>query len=311
MPRLPAPSFVEPMLLASGVDLPSDESWWAELKLDGARGQLRIVDGSATLRTRHGRCCDSEFPEIVAAAARLPDVIPDGEFVLPGDHGGPDFAALRARLGARPGRARSLANARPATFYAFDVMWHKGTDLRGRSLVERRGVLESLPLTGTVAFVETHPGQAQAVLDFARDQQLEGIVVKRSDSVYRSGRSASWRKFKIRHAEQVWVTAWIPGGPGQLDRYWVGRAVAGRIVPSGEVSFGLKPGQASELRPILHAADLGIRGKRGLRPVAPVIAMTVAGHGPTSGWLRDPVITDVHVEPSGPQIERGPALTFD
>jgi bifunctional non-homologous end joining protein LigD len=167
-------------------------------------------------------------------------------------------------------------------------MWHKGIDLRGRPLVERRSVLETLPLTGAVVLVETHPGQAKAVLDFARDQHLEGIVVKRSDSLYRSGRSASWQKFKIRHAEQVWVTAWIPGGPGQLDRYWVGRSVAGKVVPTGEVSFGLKPGQASKLRPTLHAADLGIRGKRGLRPVAPVIAMTVAGPGPTSGWLRDP-----------------------
>jgi bifunctional non-homologous end joining protein LigD len=150
-------------------------------------------------------------------------------------------------------------------------MWHKGIDLRGRPLVERRSVLESVPLTGAAVLVETHPGQAQAVLDFARDQQLEGIVVKRSDSLYCSGRSAAWQKFKIRHAERVWVTAWIPGGPGQLDRYWVGRSVAGRIVPFGEVSFGLKPGQAAELRPILRAADLGIRGKRRLRPVAPVM----------------------------------------
>jgi bifunctional non-homologous end joining protein LigD len=125
MPRLPAPSFVEPMLLASGMDLPSDESWWAELKLDGARGQLRIVDGAATLRTRHGRCCDNEFPEIVAAAARLPDVILDGEIVLPGDHGGPDFAALRARLGARPGRARSLACHLPGGWVLATILWSR------------------------------------------------------------------------------------------------------------------------------------------------------------------------------------------
>jgi hypothetical protein len=99
----------------------------------------------------------------------------------------------------------------------------------------------------------------------------------------------------------VWVTAWMPGGPGQHDRYWVGRHVAGRrLIPSGEVSFGLKPGQASKLRPILHAADLGKRAKYGLRIVAPVIAMTVASHGPSSGWMRDPVITDIRIDPSGP-----------
>lgn len=111
-----APGFIEPMLLTAGVDLPAGNSWWAQLKLDGARGQLRVVDGSAALRTRHGRRCDSEFPEIAAAAEALPDVILDGEIVQPGEHGDPDFAALRARLGARPARARSLAITRPAAF---------------------------------------------------------------------------------------------------------------------------------------------------------------------------------------------------
>jgi len=294
------PGFVEPMLLASGSELPQGESWWAELKLDGARGQLRVTNGAATLRTRHGRRCDRDFPEIIAAAHGLPEVILDGEIVVPGDNAGPDFAALRTRLGASAHRARALAAARPAVFYVFDAIWHEATDLRAYPLSERRHVLETLPLTGAVIPVATYPGQAQAVLDFARGQFLEGIVVKRADSLYHSGRSTAWQKFKIRHQMRVWVTAWIPGSAGELDRYWVGRPVAGKLVPTGEVSFGLRPGQASELRRILQAADLGTRGKHGLRPVAPVVAMTVAGHGPPSGWLRDPVITEVHIDPSGP-----------
>lgn len=66
-----APGFVEPMLLASGLELPSDDAWWAELKLDGARGQLRVIDRMPTRRTRRGRRCDGEFPEIPAAVAGL------------------------------------------------------------------------------------------------------------------------------------------------------------------------------------------------------------------------------------------------
>src|SRR5258706_8341964 len=136
-----APGFVEPMLLAAGRDVPSDAGWWAELKLDGARGQLRVIDGAPALRTRRGRRCDAEFPEILAAAAGLPDVILDGEIVLFGDDGGPDFAALRARLGADAVRVRALATTRPAVFYAFDVIWHEGMDLRGCPLVARRRIL--------------------------------------------------------------------------------------------------------------------------------------------------------------------------
>jgi bifunctional non-homologous end joining protein LigD len=299
MHRREAPGFVEPMLLASGSELPSDDAWWAELKLDGARGQLRVVDKVPALRTRRGRRCDGQFPEILAAATGLPDVILDGEIVLPGQDGGPDFAALRARLAARAGRVRVAAATRPALFYAFDVIWYQGRDLRRCPLFERRRTLESLPLSGAVALVDTHPGQAAAVLAFAREHLLEGVVVKHADSRYRCGRSTAWQKFKIRHPERVWVTAWLPGGRGELDRYWVGRPVDGRLVPSGEVSYGLTPDQACTLRDILHAADLGTRRGHGPRPVAPVVAMTVAGHGRRSGPLRDPVVTALDIDPSG------------
>jgi bifunctional non-homologous end joining protein LigD len=202
---------------------------------------LRVIDGAPALRTRRGRRCDAEFPEIPAAAAGLPDVILVGEIVLFGDDGGPDFAALRARLGAHAVRARAAATTRPAVFFAFDVLWHKGKDLRGCPLVDRRRILESMPLSGAVVLVDTHPGQAATVLAFAREHFLEGAVVKRADSLYRSGRSTAWQKFKVRHPERVWITAWLPGGPGEPDRYWVGRPVNGTIVPSGEVSYGLTP----------------------------------------------------------------------
>jgi ATP-dependent DNA ligase len=99
------PMFVEPMLLATGRELPTTHLWWAELKLDGARGQLRVADGVASLRTRIGRRCNSEFPEIIAAAAGLPDLTLDGEIVVLGDDGSPDFSALRARLGTRGQRS--------------------------------------------------------------------------------------------------------------------------------------------------------------------------------------------------------------
>jgi bifunctional non-homologous end joining protein LigD len=293
-----APDFVEPMLLSTGSQLPSGAGWLAQLKLDGARGQLRISRGSVELRTRRGRRCESEFPEIVAVSRGLPDVVLDGEIVVLNHNNEPDFAALRTRLGTSAKRAAHSAALRPATFFAFDVLWHKATDLRNRPLSHRRTVLESLPLRGAVAGVDFYAGGAGAVMEFARARRLEGVVVKRADSVYRSGRSAAWQKFKIRTSERLWVTAWRPGRPGELDRYWVGRPVDGRLTPVGEVSFGLKRGQAAGLRRILQAASLD-RRRQGLMVVAPVVAMTVEAHGP-GGWLRDPIITRVDVELAGP-----------
>ena len=106
------PAFVEPMLLTPGTQLPSGEQWLAQLKLDGARGQMRVVRGVVELRTRHGRRCESELPEIVAAERRLPDAVLDGEVVVLNDDGAPDLAAVRSRLGASAKRASHAAVVR-------------------------------------------------------------------------------------------------------------------------------------------------------------------------------------------------------
>lgn len=298
MAQCQAPGFVEPMLLSRGVELPVGDGWLAQLKLDGARGQLRVVDGSVELRTRRGRRCESEFPELARAASVLPDVVLDGEIVVLDRRGTPDFTALRSRLGASARRAAHATATMPASFFAFDVLWHNGHDLRSRPLTARREVLESLPLTGVIAAVDFHAGGAAHVMEFAHKHRLEGVVVKRADSLYQSGRrSPAWQKFKIRTAERVWVTAWRPGGPGELDRYWVGRPTDGRLAPTGEVSLGLQPGQAARLRRSLQAASLS-QGRHGLIPVVPVVTMTVESHG-SGDWLRDPIITRVDLDPTG------------
>jgi hypothetical protein len=76
--------------------------------------------------------------------------------------------------------------------------------------------------------------------------------------------------------------------------------VDGTPQPTGEVSYRLGAGQAAALRPILQAASLAAQGRNGLTPVAPVVAMTVESHGRTTGWLRDPIITAVEIQPAGP-----------
>lgn len=184
------------------------------------------------------------------------------------------------------------------------MLWHQGCDLRTQPLSARRTILENLPTSPAVGRVDTYPGGAADVWAFAREHQLEGVVVKRADSRYRSGRSTAWQKFKLRHRQLVWVTAWRPGGPAEPDRYRVSRHdPGGALSPAGEVGFGLHPGQAAALRPILYPASLGPRRRNGLIPVAPVLAMTVESHGPPAGWLRDPIITGVHLLPSGPDPE--------
>jgi len=288
-------------LLGTGVNLPTGNDTVAEIKLDGCRGQLRVVEGGPALRTRPGRRCDHEFPEITRAATGLPDVILDGEIVVFGADGAPDFPAVRDRLGARARRAATAAMLRPATFMAFDLLWYQDRDLRGLPLRERRAVLETIPLTGQLSVVEAFAGKAAEVMAFAEQNDLEGIAVKRADSIYRSGRSKAWLKFKIRRPERVWITAWIPGGPGEPDRYWVSRPDGLRLAPAGEITFGLRPGDAAALRRLLAAAELDHPRRHTLRPVHPVVSMTVAAHGRRGGILRDGVIKGFEVFPDGPR----------
>ncbi len=99
----------------------------------------------------------------------------------------------------------------------------------------------------------------------------------------------------------MWVTAWLPGGPGELARYWAGRAINGKLEPTGEVSYGLRLGQAVALRQILNAASLDSRRRDGVIQVAPVVTLTIESRGREGDWLRDPIITEVHVDPSGPE----------
>ena len=96
------PVFIAPMLLTPGA-VPSGEAWALEVKWDGCRAQLRY-DGSVALRTRHGRECSADFPELAEIASALGKhrVTLDGELVCLRSDGRPDFARLRRRPKAGP-----------------------------------------------------------------------------------------------------------------------------------------------------------------------------------------------------------------
>ena len=108
------------MLLTPG-EAPAGEQWAAEVKWDGIRAQARLDRGRLTVRSRPGRDCTQEFPELgqLAAIVRRHSLLLDGELVCLAPDGAPDFAALRRRLTGSRQRGRAV----PATLMIFDV-WH-------------------------------------------------------------------------------------------------------------------------------------------------------------------------------------------
>ena len=204
------PDFVEPQLAKLVERAPGHAGWGQEVKFDGYRLQLRVEDGTATLRTRKGLDWTSRFEAIAEQAARLPDCILDGEAVALDSHQAPDFAALQAALSE--GRSDKLI------FFAFDLLFAGGEDLRPLPLRERKTRLKDL-LDGmkgkhpALRYVDHFETAGDAVLDSACRMHLEGIVSKELDAPYRSGRGGSWVKAKCRAGHEVVIGGWTSEGP--------------------------------------------------------------------------------------------------
>ena len=200
------PPFVEPQL-ATMVDKPPAGSGWAhEIKFDGYRMQLRVCGGTATLLSRKGLDWSAKFPEIVAAGAGLGEGIVDGEVAALDHTGAPDFAALQAAI--------SNSQTGNLVFFAFDQLFDGRDDLRGRPLAERKSVLAARLAKAPVnlRYVDHFITAGDAVLLSACRMDLEGIVSKKLDAPYTSGRSESWVKSKCRHGHEVVIGGWTSNG---------------------------------------------------------------------------------------------------
>ena len=184
--------FVEPCLPSKAEQPPSGPLWVHEIKHDGYRLMVRR-DGSRIVRcfTRNGNDWTDRFPAIVETATQLraTSFLIDGEAVIIGDDGTPDFRALR-----------SQHRDHEAVLVAFDLLERDGEDLRDLPLIERKRRLGRLigktKNRRAIQYGEHLKGNGASVLDYACRLGLEGIVSKRVGAPYRSGPSKTWLKSK-------------------------------------------------------------------------------------------------------------------
>jgi bifunctional non-homologous end joining protein LigD len=292
------PRFVAPMLARSG-QVPVGDRWAVEVKFDGMRLQLRSDGHAVCLRSRPGRDCSEEFPELAAIASALGRhrVLLDGELVCLEANGSPDFASLRRRLRAPGDRARRNAEQAPATFLAFDVLHLDGHSTRELPYERRRELLLDLALDGPGWRTPRHfISETDEVLAATRDHGLEGVVAKRLGSPYLPGaRNGAWVKHKHRRTETFLVSGWSPPERRRPESLLLARAGSdGNSEPAGSVPFVLANGQIDDARRQLETLVLPPtrRGQR-IRRLAAGIRATVAFHGPTRGPVRDPILRAV------------------
>jgi bifunctional non-homologous end joining protein LigD len=271
------PDFIEPQLTTALEKPPAGPGWAHEIKFDGYRMQLRTLGGKATLLTRKGLDWSSKFPEIVAAGARLGDGIIDGEVVALDHTGAPDFAALQAAI--------STAKTKDLVFFVFDQMFSGKEDWRPLPLVERKTRLQS-NLKGAAAnirYVDHFVTAGDAVLLSACRMDLEGIVSKKLDAPYQSGRGESWFKSKCRQGHEVVIGGWTTTGDA-FRSLIAGVNRDGELVHVGRIGTGFGRDVVAQIMPRLKALETDVspfKGKGAPRKAAGV------------HWVRPELVAEI------------------
>jgi bifunctional non-homologous end joining protein LigD len=242
------PAFVEPQLTKLLEKPPTGPGWAHEIKFDGYRMQLRTVGGKATLLSRKGLDWSSKFPEIVEAGAGLGDGMMDGEVCALDHTGAPDFSALQAAI--------SNGNTKDLVFFVFDQMFDGKEDLRPLPLTDRKARLEAHVADAPVniRYVDHFITAGDAVLLSACRMELEGIVSKRLDAPYQSGRSESWAKSKCRQGHEVVIGGWTTTGDN-FRSLICGVNRDGELVHVGRVGTGFGRDTVSRIMPKLKALE--------------------------------------------------------
>ena len=244
------PDFIAPQLCETLARPPSGAGWLHEIKFDGYRIQMRILDGEVTLKTRKGLDWTAKYPAIARAAGKLPDAIIDGEICALDENGAPDFAALQAAL--------SEGSTDALVYFAFDFLFEGGEDLRALPLADRKSRLQRF-LTDAgedarLRFVEHFETGGEAVLRSACRLSLEGIVSKRADAPYSSGRTETWAKSKCRAGHEVVIGAYATTN-GNFRSLLVGVNRGDKFVYVGRVGTGYGAAKVRDLWPKLKAVE--------------------------------------------------------
>jgi bifunctional non-homologous end joining protein LigD len=193
--------------LATLVDGPprDPDNWVYEIKFDGYRLLARIDGASVRLFTRNGNDWTDKLTGLQAALkkAKLPPGWYDGEIVVLGDSGVPDFGALQNSFDDR--------KTQDIVYFLFDLPYGAGYDLRQVPLVERRAVLEAALTkveSDAIRFSSVFDAPPESVVSSACRLGLEGVIAKKRDSVYRSARSADWIKLKCSLRQEFVIGGW-------------------------------------------------------------------------------------------------------
>jgi bifunctional non-homologous end joining protein LigD len=257
----PLPEKLKPMLATPG-ELPADDAQWAfEVKWDGVRAMSFVDGGRIRMQSRNDKEFIGSFPEFRELGAHLGSrqCVLDGEIVVMGENGIPDFGRLQHRLHLTNDSAiKRLAATSPASYVVFDVLHLEGRSLTSLSYDERRLRLEGLHLSGN-SFVTAdayRDVKGADILKATKEAGLEGVVAKRRNSTYVPGiRSDAWIKVKNVRTQEAVIGGWTEGAgnrEGSLGALLLGVPMGRGLRYVGKVGTGFGEDDRAELMDILR-----------------------------------------------------------
>jgi bifunctional non-homologous end joining protein LigD len=235
------PMSLEPMLATLGSTVPSGSDWLYEVKWDGYRALCFIEGGKVRMVSRRGTKLDKQFAAVAQSlgqSVKADTAVIDGEVVALDDNGNPSFQRLQNLTGF--GTKPAVKGALPVlNFFAFDLLYLNGYDLRKAALIDRRQLLISILLpSDVVRYSEHFVGKGDELLKAVRAKGLEGIIAKQAQSRYESKRSASWIKIKVTCQQDFVVCGFILGEREPFGALVLGYFKNKKLVYAGNVGSG-------------------------------------------------------------------------
>ena len=268
----PMPVRLEPMLATLSRDLPEGAEWSYEIKWDGFRGLCFVKDGKLRVLSRNGNPLGGHFPELqeLPAALAADSAILDGEIVAFDSQGRPSFSLMQQRTGflapARREVRRSTSTGTskdevrrspstgspeppsPIALFAFDLLYLNGYDLRSVPLSDRQKLLRAvLRPSPHVRLSESFPGPGKKVWEAAKEHGLEGVLAKRLDCRYESGRSDCWVKVKFTTDAEFVICGFTSGRRKPFSSLVLGYYDRGALVWAGNVGTGFSDKELLEI----------------------------------------------------------------
>jgi bifunctional non-homologous end joining protein LigD len=236
------PAALEPMLATLGNSVPSGSDWLYEVKWDGYRALCFVEGGKVRMVSRRGTKLDKQFAAVASALAqsvKADTALIDGEVVALDENGNPSFQHLQNLTGF--GTKPALKGMAPPNlnFFAFDLLYLNGYDLRKAALIDRRQLLMSILLPSEVVRYSEHfIGKGDELLKAVRAKGLEGIIAKQAQSRYESKRSTSWIKIKVTCQQDFVICGYILGEREPFGALVLGYYKDKKLVYAGNVGSG-------------------------------------------------------------------------